>query len=154
MALTATIISSLTSRRAKKFGNSILRTFSHKVYSFTPEGKTVISGGHFGELTAYAHGRKVGNFIGHDGDVFAVAPSPDGKYLVSGSADQTVRLWNLMTRELLASLFQGMDGEWVMWTPQGYYPAPAQAASLSAGRSIMARSTKPNTSPPPSSASR
>ena len=32
-----------------------------------------------------------------------------------------MRLWNLKTRELLVTLFPGADGEWVMWTPQGYY---------------------------------
>jgi hypothetical protein len=26
-----------------------------------------------------------------------------------------------MTRELIVTLFTGADGEWVMWTPQGYY---------------------------------
>jgi hypothetical protein len=28
---------------------------------------------------------------------------------------------DLKTRELIVSLFHGSDGEWVMWTPQGYY---------------------------------
>ena len=32
-----------------------------------------------------------------------------------------MRLWNLKTRELIVRLFHGGDGEWVMWTPQGYY---------------------------------
>ena len=50
-----------------------------------------------------------------------LAPSPDGRFLVSGATDQTVRLWNLKTRELIVTLFHGTDGEWVMWTPQGYY---------------------------------
>src|SRR5205809_764516 len=34
---------------------------------------------------------------GHDGEVSAVVFSPDGKYLLSGSFDGTVRLWNAQT---------------------------------------------------------
>ena len=66
-------------------------------------------------------GKLIGKFLGHEGDVWAVTTSPDGRLLVSGSADQTIRLWNLQTRELIVTLFHGADGEWVMWTPQGYY---------------------------------
>ena len=66
-------------------------------------------------------GQRIGDFVGHESDIWAVTPSPDGRMLVSGSADQTVRLWNIATRELIATLFHGTDGEWVMWTPQGYY---------------------------------
>jgi WD40 repeat protein len=96
--------------------------FAHRSYSFTPDGQTIISGGGNGFLSAYGlDGERIGDFIGHEGDVFAVTPSPDGRLLVSGSADQTVRLWNLKTRKLIVTLFNGTDGEWVMWTPQGYY---------------------------------
>jgi WD40 repeat protein len=95
--------------------------YGHWAYTFAPDGQTVISGG-TGFLTAYdLNGQRLGNFFGHEGVVWAVTPSPDGRFLVSGSADQTVRLWNLKTRELIATLFNGNDGEWVMWTPQGYY---------------------------------
>jgi hypothetical protein len=96
--------------------------YDHRSYSFTPGGEMVISGGMAGVLTAYDRaGNSVGKFIGHESDIWAVAPSPDGRFLLSGSADQTLRLWNLATRELLVTFFHGADGEWVMWTPQGYY---------------------------------
>jgi hypothetical protein len=96
--------------------------YDHRSYSFTPDGETIVSGGMNGVLTAYDRaGNKLGDFVGHEGDVFAVAPSPDGRFLVSGAADQTLRLWNLKTRELLVTLFRGADGEWVMWTPEGFY---------------------------------
>ncbi len=103
----------------------------HHSYTFTPDGETIISAGSFGVITAYdRHGKAVGAFTGHEGKVFTALPSPDGHYLVSGSADETVRLWNLTTRELLVSLFQGKDGEWVMWTPQGFFASSSAGAEL------------------------
>jgi uncharacterized caspase-like protein len=104
--------------------------YRHRSYSFTPDGETVISGG-AGVLTAYDRaGNKLGDFVGHEGEVWAVTPSPDGRFLVSGAADQTVRLWNLKTRELLVTLFRGTDGEWVMFTPQGFYASSPAGARL------------------------
>jgi WD40 repeat protein len=103
--------------------------FEHLAYGFTADGETVISGGVNGHLVAYRRdGSKIGDFIGHEGDVFAVTASPDGKYLVSGANDQTVRLWDLKTRELLVSLFYGTDGEWVMWTPEGFFTSSLHGA--------------------------
>ncbi|KOR33027.1 hypothetical protein TI05_03575 [Achromatium sp. WMS3] len=96
----------------------------HRSYSFTPDGQTIISGGSNGVLTAYdRQGQKLGDFVGHTGDIWAVAVASDGKLLVSGSNDQTVRLWNIATRELLLTIFRHKDGEWVAWTPSGYYAA-------------------------------
>jgi WD40 repeat protein len=96
--------------------------YQHRSYTFSPDGRSIISGGDNGVLIAYdLKGNSLGEFIGHESEVWAVTPSPDGRLLVTGSADQTVRLWNLKTRELIVTLFYGSDGEWVMWTPQGYY---------------------------------
>jgi WD40 repeat protein len=41
---------------------------------------------------------------GHNGPVYALAPSPDGKWLATGSSDQTVRLWRLAGMDALAPL--------------------------------------------------
>ncbi|MDM8562506.1 hypothetical protein QUF54_04050 [Candidatus Marithioploca araucensis] len=98
--------------------------YDHRSYTFTPDGERIISGGMAGVLTAYNRdGNKLGDFVGHTGDVWAVAVSSDGRLLVSGSADQTVRLWDIETRENLLTLFHGSDDEWVAWTPTGHYTA-------------------------------
>ena len=103
----------------------------HIAYSFTPDGETIVSGGSWGVITAYDRaGRRLGDFIGHDGDVWAVAPSLDEHYLVSSSDDQTVRLWNLKTRELLVTIFRGTDGRWIAWTPEGYYAGSPGADNI------------------------
>jgi hypothetical protein len=119
----------------------------HTAYTLTPNGKTIVSGGSYGDILAYrrtgvvaaAQGKtlkgaalhRLGRaFVGHESTVWAVTPSPDSRYLISGSADQTVRLWNLATRELIVTLFHGRDGEWVMWTPQGYYTGSPGGGAL------------------------
>jgi WD40 repeat protein len=105
--------------------------YQHRSYSFTPDGQQIVSGGSNGWLTAYGlDGKNLGNFVGHESEVWAAVPSPDGRYLVSGSADQTVRLWNLQSRELIVTLFRGEDGAWVMWTPQGFYASSPGGDSL------------------------
>jgi len=96
----------------------------HRSYTFTPNGQHIISGGSHGVLTAYnREGEKLGDYVGHTGDVWAVAVSPSGQLLVSGSDDQTVRLWDVDSRENLVTLFHGHNREWVAWTPSGHYIA-------------------------------
>ena len=74
-------------------------------------------------------GARTRSYDGHNAAVYALAPSPDGKWLVTGSADQTVRFWRLDGCDTLAPLgarFGPSDrgrGKVVEVTPQGFAQA-------------------------------
>lgn len=98
--------------------------FIHSAVTFTPDAGSVISGGWNGTLTAYdTNGEVAGHYVGHTSLVKSIAVSPDGGLLVSGAADQTVRLWNVQTFELLLTIFYDNQDRWVAWTPSGHYIA-------------------------------
>ena len=60
--------------------------YQHRAYTFTPDGQTIISAGDSGVLSAYdLKGQRLGNYVGHESDIWAATPSPDGRLLVSGS---------------------------------------------------------------------
>jgi WD40 repeat protein len=66
---------------------------------------------------------------GHTSNVTAAAPSPDGRYFVTGAMDQTIRVWKPDRVEPLLSLFVA-GTEWIAWTPEGYYAASAYGERL------------------------
>jgi len=68
---------------------------------------------------------------GHADWVYAVALSPDGARLASGSADGTVRLWSTADGRPQATLVQiaPRTDQWLILTPQGYL-ATSAAGSL------------------------
>ena len=48
-------------------------------------------------------GALVASLVGHEGDIATVAYSPDGNQIVTSGFDKSVRLWNAVTGEQLAS---------------------------------------------------
>ena len=62
--------------------------------------------------------------LNHPTHVYAVCLSPDGKYIASGSADKTVRVWDLGTGKCLMTL-EGHSSPVlaVCWSPDGKYIA-------------------------------
>ena len=113
--------------------------YRHSAYTFTPDAQSVLSGGLNGVLRLYAlDGQLRAEFIGHTGEIKAVAVSADGHWALSGANDQTLRLWSLTalspsgsTQRLpTLTLFAATDGEWVAWTPEGFFAASPQGAQL------------------------
>ena len=93
-------------------------------------GDRVAVGGDYGVYLFDARtGGKIREFRGHTGVVWAVAPSPDGRYLLSASFDQTVRIWAPDRDEPLLSLFVAGD-DWIAWRPEGYYAASPGGENL------------------------
>jgi WD40 repeat protein/transcriptional regulator with XRE-family HTH domain len=80
---------------------------------YTPSGDAVLS-----SLTALEAPPQ--EFRGHTADVWDVNFSPNGKYLATGSDDETVRLWDVSIGETIR-VFSGHTGEvyGVVFSPDG-----------------------------------
>ena len=55
-------------------------------------------------IEAYGEQRTAVIFEGHEGPVYAVSFSPDGRKIVSGSLDRTLRIWDSATGEMLLTI--------------------------------------------------
>ncbi len=65
--------------------------------AFSPDGARAVAGETIVQLLDLATGKEIRRFDGHRGIVWGAALSPDGKRLVTGGADGTVRLWDVET---------------------------------------------------------
>ena len=90
--------------------------------SYSPDG-TLASGSMDNTVKIWdvATSKCIKTLRGHRNWLNSVAYSPDGKYLVSGSRDNTIKFWNVKTGDLLATTFNLDDGEWLIYTPEGFF---------------------------------
>ncbi len=82
-------------------------------------GKWVVSGsGNTARVWEAASGREVARMT-HDGYVLAVAFSPDGQWVASGSGDKTARVWEAISRREVARMTHDGDVNAVAFSPDG-----------------------------------
>ncbi|MBA3025262.1 MAG: hypothetical protein FP820_02505 [Sulfurimonas sp.] len=102
----------------------------HKTYGWYKD--YVVSGGGSGTLYAYdKNGKIVTTLHGHKSDIFSIDVDEDR--LISGSADQTIKIWDLTKVGKdkviypLVNLFIAEDKSWTMWTEEGYFTQSTNA---------------------------
>jgi WD40 repeat protein len=101
--------------------------------AWSSDGKLVAvgeGGGHnpSAEIVELQSGVKLKVFSGHTADIEAVAFHPNHKWLVSGSEDGTVKLWDIASANELLTLV-GFDNAHLAYAPSGCYTGSANAAN-------------------------
>jgi len=76
---------------------------------FSPDGKTLASGSGNGSVLFFdiTNGRRITDLQAHREQCFGLAFSRDGKYLATASWDRTAKVWDMETREPIATLGRG-----------------------------------------------
>ncbi len=85
------------------------------------DGETIAVGGDFSLKLYTRDGLLKGSLKGFNGAVTSIASANNRIVAICG--DQTIRVWNQTSYELLASLYLAPKLDWICWTPQGYYTA-------------------------------
>jgi WD40 repeat protein len=80
-------------------------------------------------------GSLIQSFKGHSSSVGSVAFSRDGKTLASSSFDMTTKVWSAGDGKLLLTLIYFKDGDWLVYTPEGYYEGSTGSAKYVTWRS-------------------
>jgi WD40 repeat protein len=116
-----TIIWDVTSRQPRHVIRGLRDSFGPRTHglAISPYGKIVASkSGHMGKQKIYLWNATTGEPIlpkedTHSASVLGAAYSPDGKFIATSSADNSVHLWNAATGEHIRKIDQGTG--WVRY---------------------------------------
>ncbi len=92
--------------------------FGYPLYA--PDGKVLaVSGQHTIELWDPGSGRLLHTLKGHKDTVWSMAFSSDGKRIVSGSDDKTIRFWDVATGQQVRQITHDKGVGKIAWSPDG-----------------------------------
>ncbi len=99
--------------------------------AFSPDGNQIIvAGDNPPQIWEVASGRKLLELIGHTNTInYGVAFSPDGRFILTGSWDNTIRLWDAHTGQELRNINQ-LTVQGVAFSPDGKFMATAATAGV------------------------
>jgi WD40 repeat protein len=117
-------------------GKILLRWFPHESYAnitrVSPDGKRVLSyGAGLVAESSLATGEPSLSWERHAGAVYGAALTPDGRQVVSASADGTLRVWDVATGESVLVIEGATLGRW-RCRPTGPRRSPAARTESSA----------------------
>jgi WD40 repeat protein len=112
-----------------------IRTFSSSydvlAVTFNPDGKTIATGGFEKAIKIWDAntGKLLRTLTGHSSPVSSLVFNAEGRTLISGSWDTTARVWWAEYGKLVTSFLAFKDGNWIAFTPEGYYEGSGQSGS-------------------------
>jgi len=66
-------------------------------------------------------GKRSAGFVGHEAGLRGASFSLDGKRLASVGNDGLMKIWDVPSQRLLVTFAPLPDGDWITYTPDGYY---------------------------------
>ena len=92
--------------------------------AFSPDSKKILVGYQNGLAKLWnIDGTLLQTLTGHSGQVLAAAFSSDGAFAITGSDDNTAKVWDTATGEQVVSLIALDTEDWVAITPRGFFDA-------------------------------
>ncbi len=118
---------------AQKKRTATLGNFDGKIWDvkFSPDGKLLAVCAEAGAITIWntANRTRVATLSVSGQAPRYVEWSPDGKRLAAGYNDASIRLWDAARFTLLATMAEDNNGQWISFTPEGYFTGSDEAFS-------------------------